>query len=153
MSGERTAYLVKRLELALRGQLDAAMRPHGLTVVQYTALTALERQPGLSSAQLARRSFVSAQTMQELTTKLERQGLIERKPADGNRRVLRLSLTELGRAKLAETEPEVDKIERAMLADLDEHGVEALRQALRQCTQRLTQLRPTRPNAAPPEPA
>lgn len=144
MSGERTAYLVKRLELAVRGRLDSAMRPHGLTVVQYTALTALRRQPGLSSAQLARRSFVSAQTMQELMTKLERQGLVRRTPADGNRRVLSISLTERGLAKLDDTEHEVDEIERHMLADLDEDQVETLRQALRLCTQRLTSPFPPR---------
>jgi DNA-binding MarR family transcriptional regulator len=151
VSGERTAYLVKRLELAVRGRLDSAMRPHGLTVVQYTALTALRRQPGLSSAQLARRSFVSAQTMQELMTKLERQGLVKRTPSDGNRRVLRLSLTDRGLAKLADTDPDVDEIEQHMLADLDDDQVEALRQALRLCTQRLTDSPPTRRTAAPPE--
>ncbi|WP_307849377.1 MarR family winged helix-turn-helix transcriptional regulator [Qaidamihabitans albus] len=134
----RTAYLVKRLELAVRARLDAAVRPHGLTTAQYTALTALRGVPGMSSAQLARRSFVSPQTMQELIANLERRGLVARAPSPANRRVLGIGLTEQGEAELRRLDHEVDEIENEMLADLDAEQVEALRQALRLCTQRLT---------------
>ncbi|MBK1784643.1 MarR family winged helix-turn-helix transcriptional regulator [Prauserella cavernicola] len=137
----RTAYLVKRLEQAVRGHLESVLRPHGLTTAQYTALTTLRGQPGQSSAQLARRSFVSAQTMQELVTSLQRRGLVDKAPAPGNRRVLHVSLTDQGEQALAELDDEVDALEREMLADLDEAQVEALRQALRSCSRRLTDLR------------
>ncbi|HVV14021.1 MarR family winged helix-turn-helix transcriptional regulator [Amycolatopsis sp.] len=133
----RTAYLVKQLELALRGRLDSAVRPHGLTVVQYTALTELARDPGLSAAELARRSFVSAQTMQELIVRLEQVGLVRRQPAEHNKRVLETTLTELGQRKLHGCDHEVDEIERDMLADLDGEATEALRQVLRSCTKRV----------------
>ncbi|PRX47650.1 DNA-binding MarR family transcriptional regulator [Prauserella shujinwangii] len=134
----RTAYLVKRLELAVRARLDAAVRPHGLTTAQYTALTALRGGPGMSSAQLARRSFVSPQTMQELVVNLERRGLVTRSPSPDNRRVLGISLTDAGEAELRRLDEDVDEIERQMLADLDDEQVAALREALRRCTQRLT---------------
>ena len=49
-------YLVKRVELAVRSHRDDLLRPPGLTALQYTALTVLERHPDLSSAQLARNS-------------------------------------------------------------------------------------------------
>src|SRR6185437_12133584 len=52
-------YVVKQVELAVRSRLDDLLRPAGLTVLQYTALTVLERHPDLSSAQLARNSFVT----------------------------------------------------------------------------------------------
>jgi DNA-binding MarR family transcriptional regulator len=133
----RTAYLLKQVELAFRARLDTAVRPHGLTAVQYTALAELRRHPGLSSAQLARRSFVSAQAMQELVARLEQQGLVRRVPAEHNRRVLRTSLTERGEAILRESDREVDEIERDMLADLDPEQVRALRDALRLGTKRL----------------
>ncbi|TNC20462.1 MarR family winged helix-turn-helix transcriptional regulator [Amycolatopsis alkalitolerans] len=133
----RTAYLVKQLELAMRARLDAAVRPYGLTTIQYTALAELRRHPGLSSAQLARRSFVSAQTMQELVARLELQGLVRRKPSGRNKRVLQASLTAEGQRILAESDGEVDEIERDMLADLDPDQVTALRHALRLCTRRL----------------
>jgi hypothetical protein len=51
-------YLIKQLELAVRSHLDETVRDAGLTALQYTALTVLERHPELTSAQLARNSFV-----------------------------------------------------------------------------------------------
>ena len=54
-SPARVTYLAKRLESAVRRDLDAAMQAQGLTTPQYAALSILRRHPGLSSAQLARR--------------------------------------------------------------------------------------------------
>jgi DNA-binding MarR family transcriptional regulator len=71
-------YLVKQVELAVRSHLDNLLRPAGLTALQYTALTVLERHPDLSSAQLARNSFVTAQSMADMINALEGRGLIER---------------------------------------------------------------------------
>lgn len=135
----RTAYLVKRLESALRSRLDAAVKPYGLTATQYTALAALRTSPGQSSAQLARRSFVSAQTMQEMVVALERRGLVSRAPSPTNRRVLRIDLSARGEAILRDLDDEVDDIEQAMLADLEPQHVETLRHALRACARRLAE--------------
>jgi hypothetical protein len=46
--------------------LDELLRPDGLTALQYTALTVLERHPDMSVAQLARNSFVTAQSMADI---------------------------------------------------------------------------------------
>jgi hypothetical protein len=43
--------------------LPSATRGHGATLAQYAVLTALDEEPGLSSAGLARRAFVTPQTM------------------------------------------------------------------------------------------
>ncbi|MCR6481960.1 MarR family transcriptional regulator [Amycolatopsis sp. OK19-0408] len=132
-----TLYLVKRLELAVRALLDDALRPLGLTTLQYTALTVLEASGALSSAQLARRSFLRPQTMHEMVLALEKRGLIARTPKPGNRRVLLAGLTDAGRALLAGCAPAVGEVEDALLADLSpgqratfreglQHGVVAL---------------------------
>ncbi|MEQ0564060.1 MarR family transcriptional regulator [Amycolatopsis sp. NEAU-NG30] len=113
-----TLYLVKRLELVIRALLDDALRPLGLTTLQYTALTVLEASGALSSAQLARRSFLRPQTMHEMVLALEKRGLIERTPKAGNKRVLLADLTDAGRALLADCAPAVAELERALLADL-----------------------------------
>jgi DNA-binding MarR family transcriptional regulator len=98
--------------------------------VQFTALTALRARDGLSSAQLARRSFVTPQTMNEMVHSLERRGLIARRQAPGNRRVLLLTLTDSGQELLAQCDPLVEAIEREMLAAIPagQHGL--LRQSL-----------------------
>ncbi|WP_326953063.1 MULTISPECIES: MarR family winged helix-turn-helix transcriptional regulator [unclassified Amycolatopsis] len=132
-----TLYLVKRLELAIRALLDDALRELGLTTLQYTALTVLEASGPLSSAQLARRSFLRPQTMHEMVLALEKRGLIERTPKPDNKRVLLASLTGTGRALLAGCAPAVGEVERELLADLSpgqrttfreglQHGVLAL---------------------------
>ena len=107
MAEPSTLYLVKRLELAIRKVLDDVLRPHGLTAPQYTALTALAqrdetRGDGLTSAQLARRSFVTPQTMHEQVIALERAGLVAREPDPANRRLLRIRLTGAGRDRMGE---------------------------------------------------
>ena len=58
--GPSLLYMVKRVELAVRSHLDQLLKPAGLTALQYTALTVLERHDHQSAAQLARHSFVTA---------------------------------------------------------------------------------------------
>ena len=91
--GQRLTYLVKRLEMAERARMEEVLRPLGVTLHQYTALSILERREGLSSAQLARRHFVTPQAMHQLIATMERDRLIERRPDEANRRILRAWLT------------------------------------------------------------
>src|ERR1700756_1914714 len=100
-------YLVKRVELAVRAQLDDIFRPIGLTALQYTALTVLERHENMSSAQLARHSFVTAQSMADMIAALESRGLIERHRDNADRRRLVVALTGEGRALLDRHRDEV----------------------------------------------
>ncbi len=126
-------YLVKQVELASRARLDEIVRPAGLTALQYTALTVLERHDDMSSAQLARRSFVTAQSMADMITALEDRALIERHRDRADRRRLVVSLTAEGRALLERYRPEVAALEQAMLAGLSGPEVTTLRTALVAC--------------------
>jgi DNA-binding MarR family transcriptional regulator len=128
-----TTYLVKQVESAIRARLDAALRSHGVTTVQYTALTVLQHRGDLSSAQLARRSFVRPQTMHELVVTLERQGLIARQPSTDRRHVLLARLTPAGQRKLAECRRDVDLIEHEMVQGLSEAEQATLRSLLDRC--------------------
>lgn len=111
-------YAVKQVELAVRAHLDELLRPSGITVLQYTALTVLDRRDRLTTAELARSSFVTPQTMGDLVTALERRGLIERSPDPGNRRRLLIGLTEAGHDLLAGFEGAVRALEERMVGDL-----------------------------------
>jgi len=128
--GPLTLYLVKQLELAIRSFMDEALRPHGLTTFQYTALTVLQHRGGLSSAQLARRSFVRPQTMHEIVRALEERGLIERAHAPGNRRIMEARLTRDGEKLLTACAPEVQKLEDRLLHDMPEKQRSVFRQGL-----------------------
>ncbi|MCP2164039.1 MarR family winged helix-turn-helix transcriptional regulator [Goodfellowiella coeruleoviolacea] len=113
-----TLYLVKRLELVIRALLDERLRELGLTTPQYTALSVLHRRSPLSSAQLARRSFVRPQSMHEMVLALEERGLIERHRDAGNRRVLLARLTQQGEELLARCQPVVAELESHLLGGM-----------------------------------
>jgi DNA-binding MarR family transcriptional regulator len=123
-------YVVKQVELAIRSHLDDLLRPVGLTATQYTALTVLERHPNLTSAQLARNSFVTSQSMADMVTALEAQDLIERHRDESDRRRLVLSLTANGRRLLTRQRPKVAALEEQMVAQLSERQRTELRRSL-----------------------
>ena len=128
--GQRLTYLVKRLEMAERARMEEVLATHGVTLHQYTALSLLERRDGLSSAQLARRHFVTPQAMNQLVATLERDGLIRREPDIGNRKILRATLTDRGRTTLESCHAAVDELERRMLAEFSPEQEREFRSAL-----------------------
>lgn len=126
-------YLVKQVELAVRSRLDEIFRPAGLTALQYTALTVLERHEDMSAAQLARHSFVTAQSMGDMIAALQSRGLIERHRDRADRRRLVVALTADGRALLDRYRDTVAALETSMLAGLSDQAVASLRHSLRTC--------------------
>jgi DNA-binding MarR family transcriptional regulator len=130
-------YLVKQLELAIRTRLDAVVSGGGLTVQQYTAMTVLERTPGLTAAELARNSFVRAQTMAEVISELEQRQLIGREPDPRNQRRYLTTLTDRGAALLDSLRPAVEAVEAGMTARLSAKEVGDLRRLLRSCRETL----------------
>ncbi|MFG3345717.1 MarR family winged helix-turn-helix transcriptional regulator [Streptomyces sp. NPDC048018] len=123
-------YLLKRTELAVRARLDELLKPAGITALQYTALTVLERHDGISAAQLARDSFVTAQSMADMVRALESRGLVRREPHPGNRRERLIRLADPGRRLLAEYAGPARALEERMVADMSAEQVGAFREAL-----------------------
>ncbi len=118
-AGPGLLYLVKQLELAVRARLDEVLRPVALTPLQYTALTVLERRSGLTTAELARNSFVTDQAMADMVVALERRGLIAREgdPRDRRRRVI--GLTGPGQELLDRVRDDVAELEQRMVSQLN----------------------------------
>nr|WP_173877807.1 MarR family transcriptional regulator [Streptomyces sp. 3214.6] len=122
--------MVKQVELVARSHLDELVKPSGITALQYTALTVLERHDGLSAAQLARDSFVTAQSIADLVRSLEGRGLIRRERNPRNRRELLILLTEEGRGLLERHAGPVRELEERMVRELTAHQEEQFRAAL-----------------------
>ncbi len=136
-SGPRLSYVIGRLDRSLRREIGALVSPFGLTVPKYTALSILRDRPGLSNAQMARRSLVTPQSMNEVLAALEADGLVVRSPAANHGRVVELALSDRGVEVLDACDRAVTHMENAMLADLDEAERDALRDALLGCVHRL----------------
>jgi len=131
-------YLIKQVESAVRSQMDGVVNAAGLTLPQYTALTVLERRPGITAAELARNSFVRAQSMAQLVTGLEEQHLIHRDRDPNNRRQVLISLTSEGQKVLDGVREPVAGVEDKMISVLSHQDIEGLRHSLHACRVALT---------------
>lgn len=129
----RFGYVLKHAHYALRQAMDDRLGDADLTTPQYAALTALEREDGLSNAELARRCFVTPQTMHSIVTRLEENGLLERSPHPNHGRIQQLHLTDEGQARLDRGHEIVNEIEDAMTADVSDEEEEQAKQVLIKC--------------------
>lgn len=114
----RIGYAVKRLQLAVRAAAERDLRPLGLTMPQYAVLSALADQPGLSNSELARRCFVTRQTMNEVLTGLERADLVTRAAHPQDRRVQRAELTAAARSVVQRGDRVLAEVEEQMSVGL-----------------------------------
>jgi len=118
-------------------QLTEALAPHDLTLAQMGILADLRRIPGVSSAALARVRSLSPQTMSEIITGLEKDGLLERRSSGG--RILRVYLTPAGAARLTVARSAAAEIERRMLAGLSGKDQATLRDLIFKCVTQITE--------------
>ena len=130
---KRLGYALKRAQHALRMNMDQALDPVALTMPQYAVMCALEAEPGMSNARLARAAFVTAQTMQAILANLEREKIVRRDPDQGNARILCAKLTAKGRQILARAHLAVAVVEDRMVASIGEEAVEPLAETLYRC--------------------
>jgi DNA-binding MarR family transcriptional regulator len=113
--GQRPGRMLKRAEQALLRAKSAALKPTGLTLAQYVALTELHQQPGITGASLARASLVTPQAMMVVLKSLDEQGLIIRSPHPRHPNVLELHITDAGREALHEGRQHVEPVERRVI--------------------------------------
>src|SRR6478672_559429 len=113
-------YVVGRAEHGIRREMRNRLAQCGLSVQEYTALSVLGARPGLSNAQLARRSLVTPQSMIEILARLESRGLLARQVDPRHARILRATLTVKGRELLNAADPAVAAVQEQMLADVPE---------------------------------
>jgi len=131
-------YHLKRAQQALRTAMDEGLRAQALTTPQYAALTHLEADEPLSGAELARRCFVTAQTMNALLVGLERARLVERTAHAKHGRVIEARLTKRGRAKVEDAHRTVFWIEERMLFKITLAQRRRLNETLRRLVENLS---------------
>jgi DNA-binding MarR family transcriptional regulator len=133
----RISYVVGRLDRVLRRRIGEAVEPHGLTVSQYTALSVIRSRGGLSNAQLARRTLITPQSMNEVLAELSTRRLVRRTPDAAHGRAMHTHLTARGSRLLAACDGELDALERDLLAGLSADEQRRLHGLLVGCVRRL----------------
>ncbi len=138
----RPIYAAGELDNVVRRLLRKRLAPLGLTITEFTALAVIEAQPGMSNAQLSRRSFITPQAMNEVLSSLEGKGLVERADVNGgsgngHHRARGATVSRLGRKRVQQCAEIVADIEDVAFAGVPEEMTEQLGTILRQAAYRL----------------
>lgn len=126
-------YVLKQVHASLRTAMDEALRPLDLTVPQYACLELLGQHPGLSNSELARRAFVTRQSMNLVLRRLQERGLLTRPDQAPHGRALPTELTRDGQAALRKASVAVRAAEKQVFSPLSQEQQVRLREALAAC--------------------
>lgn len=91
-------YLANHVARLFARELAEAVRPLGLAPAQFMVLLELWREDGLTQKDLVGRLDVEQATMAATLARMERDGLIERRPDQADARARRIQLTARARA-------------------------------------------------------
>jgi DNA-binding MarR family transcriptional regulator len=122
--------LHSRTSKALRALAEAAMRRHGLHLGQNHLLAALWERDGSTPGEIAAALHVTTPTVVKMATRMAAAGLLTRHRDDRDQRLVRLWLTDTGRALREPVEAERRFMEERITADLTETEREHLMNAL-----------------------
>jgi DNA-binding MarR family transcriptional regulator len=136
-SGHLLAVL-KYAQGASRAALEREFDELGITTQQFLAMAAIAMNADISSAELARQSFVTPQAMSTIVARLEAGGLIRRVPCPTGGRTLETRLTPAGEALLERAQERASAIEGYLRDELGAEQFDALMIALQACSAALT---------------
>jgi MarR family transcriptional regulator for hemolysin len=136
--------LMTRTHKLLRAASDEAMSRHGVRVGQNLLLEVLWETDGLTPGRLAERLGVATPTVVKSAARMEAAGLIGKRPDPHDARLVRLWLTERGRAAQQPIQTARRELEQRVTAELTDDERRHLESALGKILAALT--------AAPPPP-
>lgn len=91
-----------------------------LTTPQYAILSVLLEFPGLSNADLARKCFVTPQTMNLIVKNLEKREIIKRNPMGNHGRIIMTELSQIGVHLLEKANKLVKTVEEEFFQNLND---------------------------------
>ncbi|HEY7199216.1 MAG TPA: MarR family transcriptional regulator [Candidatus Dormibacteraeota bacterium] len=116
----------------------SAFSRHGVHEGQQYVLQCLWAEDGLTPGEVARRLGLATPTVTRATARMEAAGLLRRRPHETDRRLVRLVLTERGRALEQVIGREMDQLSERALAELDPSQRAALVQSLNRVRRNLS---------------
>jgi DNA-binding MarR family transcriptional regulator len=111
-------YHLKRAQSLLMADMNAAIRPLGLRMITYSALSMVVANPGLRQSQLADALAIERPNLVVILDDLETAGLIARDRVPSDRRAYALTPTVRGRRLLDRATAAVAAHEARMLAGI-----------------------------------
>ncbi len=129
---QSAGYLVNHMARLFAAALMERIRPLGLSTGQFPILLQLWNEEGLTQKQLVERLDVEQATIANTLTRMERDGLIERKPHPQDGRAQCVHLTEKARALEAPATAAARAVNEKALAGLPPADREAFLGTMRQ---------------------
>lgn len=115
---------------AVRTRIDQRAREHGMTRAQWAVLSRVERQEGMTQAELAEILEIQPISLARLVDRLCEQRQLERRPHPSDRRANLLYLTAKGRSTLARMMPLGREVASEVFESFSETETAALLRAL-----------------------
>jgi DNA-binding MarR family transcriptional regulator len=123
-------YLLRQANASVRLALDRALAKERITYPQHSALTMVRAYEAISAAELARLAMLTPQTVNGIVRALEVRGAIRKEPDPVNGRILRLIITDEGRALNKRCRALTAPVEAALKARVNGNAEGAIRQWL-----------------------
>lgn len=111
-------YLINRAGARLAVKFSREIAVNGVALQEWRVLAALAAQGSQRLSDLARLTSIDLSTLSRLVGRMERQALVARARADGDRRALRVELSAKGRRIAQAIIPTAERYERVALAGI-----------------------------------
>src|SRR5258705_477015 len=119
-------YVLRRAQLVVFQDFFNAFAPFDVSPAQFSVLTVIERNPGLTQSQVAAALGIKRTNFVGLLDELERRALAERRQAARDKRSYALYLTGEGVALMRKLKPALKAHESRMIAKVGEEGRDRL---------------------------
>jgi len=129
-------YVLRRAQLAVFQDFFGAFAPFDVRPAQFSVLTVIERNPGLTQSQVAEALGIKRTNFVGMLDALEARGLTERRPGARDKRSYALYLTAEGAALMRRLKPVLKAHETRMIAKVGEDGRAALIALLQEIAER-----------------
>ncbi|MBZ3692481.1 MarR family transcriptional regulator [Phyllobacterium sp. R2-JL] len=116
---------LSKVSRKIRTLFDARVKQRGLTFARARTMMLLDRMEILSQKDLAEELEIETPTMVRLLDGLEKQGFIERRSVDGDRRAKQIVMTPLGAELASEVSQLAQELRAEFLNGVDETALVA----------------------------
>ena len=124
-------YLMNRVAGRLNQELAARLRPRRLTFQHWRVLLVLAGRDGRNMTELADGTAIPQSTLSRLIDRMQRAGLVTRRGATGDSRVVEVALTPAGRDAFAAILPVAQGVYRDAVRGIDDNGIRQFMAVLR----------------------
>jgi MarR family transcriptional regulator, organic hydroperoxide resistance regulator len=132
-------YLFHLITSHLNNRLLDRMRPHGVTVQRWRVLMVLMNGDGRTMTDLVRMTLIAQPAVSRVIDQMERNGLVERRVAERDNRIVEVFLTQHGRDTYWKIAPDAEKHGIDMLAGFDASERKQLFELLRRLLDNVSQ--------------